>query len=136
MPKPSRNEIYEAVIRRMVEKSLEEQEQNFLGDHGTDTDAQLLSYICEQAQILHHAPRYREIIGWKCICERFGSWDSALAAAGLQPVSNCPVSKLPRIQAEVEKQKEVYRQKKAEKKLRSRKRMQEQQKKQKEHKKS
>lgn len=117
MPKPTRNEIYEAVIRRMVQQALDEQEQNFTKDHISDSDEQLLTYIREQAEILHYTPRYKEIIGWKLITERFGSWGSAIESAGLHIRFRCPVDKLPRIQQEVEKQKELYRQKKAEKKL-------------------
>ena len=117
MPRPSRNEIYESVIRKMVMQALEEQEMLFAGDHALDSDEQLLSYIRDEAKLLHHAPGYKEIIGWKLITERFGSWGAAIEKAGLHIRSGCPVEKLPRIQREVEKQKELYRQKKAEKKL-------------------
>lgn len=123
MPRPSRNEIYESVIRRMVTQALDEQELNFTRDHTFDSDEQLISYIREQADILHYAPRYKEIIGWKLISERFGSGGQALEKAGLRITSSCPVSKLPRIEMEVEKQKEIYRQKKAEKKLRAQQRI-------------
>ena len=123
MPRPSRNEIYESVIRRMVTQALEEQELIFTRDHAFDTDEQLLEYIREQARTLHYAPREKEIIGWKLITERFGSWGRAMEKAGLRISSSCPVSKLPRIEREVEKQKELYRRKKAEKKLRAQQRI-------------
>ena len=78
MPRPSRNEIYESVIRKMVMQALEEQELQFTRDHAFDTDEQLLDYIRKYAVLLHYAPRYKEIIGWKLICERFGSWGAAI----------------------------------------------------------
>ena len=123
MGRPNRNDIYEAVIRKMVTQVLEEQELNFTRDHSFDSDEQLLTYIREQAEVLHYAPRYKEIIGWKLISERFGSWGQAIELAGLRITSSCPVSKLPRIEQEVEKQKEIYRQKKAEKKIRAQQRI-------------
>lgn len=123
MPRPSRNEIYEAVIRRMVTQELESQEMNFSRDHAFDTDDQLIEYIKENARALNYAPRYKEIIGWKLIQERFGSWGMALERAGLRVSSNCPVSKLPRIELEVENQKAKYREQKAEKKRRAQQRI-------------
>ena len=119
MPRPNRNEIYESVIRKMVMQALEEQETQFSGEHARDTDEQLLDYIRQQTEILGYAPRYKEIIGWKLISERFGNWGDAVEKAGLRIRTSCPVSKLPRMEAEVEKQKEIYRQRKAEKKLQS-----------------
>ena len=64
MPRPTRNEIYESVIRKMVMKALEEQELQFTRDHAFDSDEQLLDYIRQQAYVFHYAPRYKEIIGW------------------------------------------------------------------------
>lgn len=126
MPRPSRNNIYESVIRRMVTVALEEQEMDFSRDHASDSDQQLLAYIRQQAAVLGYTPRYKEIIGWKLIEERFGSWGCALERAGLRIHTSCSVSKLPRIQMEVEKQKELYRKKKAEKKLKAQQRIKEQ----------
>ena len=117
MPRPTRNEIYESVIRKMVQQALDEQELEFTRDHAFDTDEQLLDYIREYASVFRYSPRYKEIIGWKLITERFGSWGAAIEKAGLHLSSSCSVEKLPRIQEEVRKQKELYRQKKAEKKI-------------------
>lgn len=117
MPRPTRNEIYESVIRKMVMQELERQELDFTRDHTFDSDEQLLTYLREQAELLHYAPRYKEIIGWKLITGRFGSWGAAIEKAGLHINSSCPVEKLPRIRQEIKKQKELYRQKKAEKRL-------------------
>ena len=132
MPTPSRNDIYEAVIRKMVNQALEEQEECFEEIHGKDTDEALILYLQDSARELGYSPRYKEIIGWKLICERFGSWGAAIEKAGLHLSSSCPVERLPRIQEEVRKQKELYRQRKAEKKILSEQRRLQQEAKQKE----
>ena len=119
MPRPTRNEIYDAVIRKMVQQALESQEESFAGVHASDSDEQLIQYIKKQTAILGYTPRYKEIIGWQLIEQRFGSWEGALQKANLRICSGCAVNKLPRIQQEVERQKAIYRQKKAEKKERS-----------------
>ena len=36
MPRPTRNEIYEAVIRKMVMQALDDQELQFTRDHAFD----------------------------------------------------------------------------------------------------
>jgi DNA-directed RNA polymerase subunit RPC12/RpoP len=71
-------------------------------------------------------------IGWRLLEQRFGGWNEALQKAGLIPAPKCPVTKLPRILEETEKQKELYRQKKAEKKLKNKQRMEAQARKRKE----
>ena len=131
MPAPSRNEIYEAVIRKMVTQALEEQENAFEQAHEQDSDESLFLYLQEHTKVLGYAPRYKEIIGWRLLEQRFGGWNEALQRAGLTPSQRCPVTKLPRIIAETEKQQELYRQKKAEKKLKNKQRMEAQAKKRK-----
>lgn len=131
MPAPSRDEIYRAVIRKMVTRALEDQEQVFQQDHGKDTDQQLIMYLRTQAGELGRSPQYKEIQGWRLIEQRFGSWNAALEAAGLPYAGKYPVTKLPRYIEEELRQKEAYRQKKAEKKLRNQQRLQEQQRKKK-----
>ena len=42
---PGRQNIYDAIIRRMVQEALELQEQQFRQEHGSDPDEQLLSYL-------------------------------------------------------------------------------------------
>lgn len=135
MPTPSRDDIYRAVIRKMVAQALEEQERIFEQIHSQDSDQVLLDLLGKQAATLGHSPKYKEIPGWQLYEQRFGSWNEALAAAGLQQVGKYPVTKLPRYIEEENRQKEIYRQKKAEKKLRTQQRLQEQQRKQKESKK-
>lgn len=132
MPAPSRNDIYEAVIRKMVNQALEEQENTFEKDHSLDTDDALLQYLRSCADELGYSPRYKEIIGWKLMELRFESWTMALQKAGLAPAVKCPVTRLPRILEETEKQKALYRQRKAEKRQRNLQRIQEQERKKKE----
>ena len=133
MPTPSRNDIYEAVIRKMVNQALEEQEDAFEQIHRSDPEDALVAYLQHCAEVLGYSPRYKEIVGWRLLEQRFGSWSDALQRAGLPPAARCPVTKLPRILEETEKQKELYRRKKAEKKLRNRQRMESQERKKKEY---
>ena len=126
MPRPTRNEIYDAVIRKMVQQALAAQEESFADVHASDSDEQLIQYIKEQTAILGYTPRYKEVIGWQLMEQRFGSWEEALKKANLRICSSCAVNKLPRIQQEVERQKAIYRQKKEEKKARSQQRLLEQ----------
>lgn len=120
MSMAGRNHIYESVIRNLVAQALEEQEACFCRIHEDATDQELLDYLRAQAEALGHTPRYMEIIGSKLIVQRFGQWNRAIAQAGLPEAKPCPVSQLPRIRQETQRQKECYRQRKAEKKQRSR----------------
>ena len=126
MPTSRRNDIYEAVIRKMVNQSLEAQEDMFEQEHLQDSDKSLLAYLRSCAAELGYSPRYQEIVGWRLLEQRFGGWNLALQLAGLSVAARCPAAQLPRILMETEKQKAIYRQKKAEKKQKSLQRMQEQ----------
>ena len=115
MPTSNRNDIYNAVIQKMVSQSLEDQEEQFWYAHCQDTDRELLAYLCRCARDLGHSPRRQEILGWWTLERCFGSWEEALLQAGLEPVRDCPPAKLARIREETERQKQCYRQKKEEK---------------------
>lgn len=117
MPTPSREEIYRAVIKKMITKALEEQECFFEQNHGEDTDQELLELLRQQAEVLGYSPKYKEIPGWRLYEQRFDSWNRALALADLAPCGKCVLTKLPRYVEEENRQKELYRQRKAEKKL-------------------
>lgn len=124
MPNPSRNEIYDAVIRRMVSDALQEQEDRFSLEHAADTDEQLALYLLKCAEELGHTPWPREIAGGAMIRDRFGSWEAALKKAVLPPPSTPDrVSGFVRIQEETERQKLLYREKKIAKKERAQQRM-------------
>lgn len=117
MPAPSRDEIYRAVIRKMVMKAFEDQELAFEEAHGEDSNMELLQLLRQQAEDLGHSPRYKEIPGCRLYEQRFGSWNASLAFAGLASCGKCALTKLPRYLEEEKRQKELYRQRKAEKKL-------------------
>lgn len=117
---PGRNNIYEATIKRMVDRALEEQEAKFSEEHCADTDEELLAYLCQSATRLGHTPWPGEIVGGYFIEQRFGTWKYVLHRAGLrQPSMPNHPSKFDRIQEERIRQEAVYRQKKAEKKRRA-----------------
>ena len=114
MPKPGRNHIYDAVIRRMVAQSLEAQEQRFAQERGADTEEQLIAYLRECAARLEHTPWPREIPGGETIRKRFATWEAALEKAGLPaPAGADRVMGFSRVQEEVARQKLAYGQKKA-----------------------
>ena len=117
MAKPNRNQIYDAVIRRMVGESLSEKEAEFSREHEFDPNEKLLSYLREMAAQLEHTPWPKEIIGWQLITKRFGSWQEAVIQAGL-PMMHTPNSptKFLLYRNEVERQKIIYRNNRAEKK--------------------
>ena len=120
MSKPSRNQIYEAVIHRMVVQSLAEEEKKFGEEHSPDSDEMLLDYLKQSAKQLQHTPWPKEIVGWQLILERFGTWQEAVQKAGLPPMStpNTPTKfQLYRLEEEIQKQK--HRAKRAEKKAKS-----------------
>ena len=113
-----RQNIYEGTIRRMVTQALQQQEETFRREHGTDAEGQLIAYLRLCAMELHHVPWPGEILGGTVIAERFGSWENALAAAGLpRPRGQNKPGTFFRVKEEEARQKEIYRQHKAEKRI-------------------
>ena len=132
MPHPGRNNIYEATIKRMVNEALEAQEQAFIANRSTDSDEQLLGYLCFCASLLGHTPWPREIVGGSLIEERFGSWQTAIAKAKLpMPTTPDKLTGFARYMEETERQKIVYREKKAVKMQKAQQRLKAQKEKQK-----
>ena len=120
MGKPRRNQIYDAVIHRMVQEGLEKKEAEFRAVHQQDTDEALLLYLRQQAGELTHTPWPREIVGWELIAERFGGWTEAVKRAKLPPMGTPDrLTKFKLYQDEVLLQKQQYRINRAEKKERS-----------------
>ena len=105
----------------MVNQALEEQENEFEQIHRSDPEDALVAYLQHCAEVLGYSPRYKEEIGWRLLEQRFGSWSDALQKAGLPPAARCPVTKLPRIQEETEKQKELKNRQRLEDQQRKRK---------------
>ena len=114
MPYARRNNIYDAVIRRMVSEALEAQEQEFAERCVNDSDEQLIAYLRSCAQCLGHTPWRREIAGGELIEQRFGSWEKAIQRANLpSPTTPDKLTAFARYQEETARQKEIYHQKKA-----------------------
>lgn len=102
----------------MVTQALQQQEETFRREHGTDAEGQLIAYLRQCAMELHHVPWPGEILGGTVIAERFGSWENALAAAGLpRPRGQNKPGAFFRVKEEEARQKEIYRQHKAEKRI-------------------
>ena len=115
--KASRQDIYNAVIHRMVQESLNAKHEAFALAHADDTEQELTFYIRSCAYRLGHSPHQKEIIGWPMLTERFGTWGNALRVARLPLLwtPNTP-SQFAIIQDEIKTQKRIYRKKKAQKK--------------------
>lgn len=122
--KASRQDIYNAVIHRMVQESLTAKHEAFAQEHAQDTTEQLVTYIRACAIRLGHSPHQKEVIGWPMLTERFGTWGNALRAARL-PFPRTPnnPAQFALMLDEIEEQKRIYRERKAEKKIRAQKRM-------------
>ena len=131
MPYPGRNNVYDAVIRRMVNEAIQAQEQEFAANRNSDSDEQLLAYLCFCASVLNHTPWPREIVGGSLIEERFVTWKNALLKAKLPlPTTPDKVTGFARYQEETERQKRLYREKKVAKKQKAQQRLKAQKEKQ------
>lgn len=132
--KTARHDIYNAVIRRMVQEALTEKHEAFAQIHEQDTDAQLLSYIRSCAKDLGHSPHQMEVIGWPLLLARFGTWHDVLHRAGLGlPQTPNASSSFRIIQEEVAVQKRIYRKKKEQKRHQAEQRLVRQEQKRKEY---
>lgn len=121
---PGRQNIYEAIIRRMVTQAMAEQELQFRQEHESDTDVTLLSMLHEWAKENGRTPWPEEWTGGSYLAERFGTWERAVELAGLSaPIHPRRWQSFDRIRKETEHQKALYRVKKAEKKRLAQKRL-------------
>lgn len=120
MNKPKRNQIYDAVINRMVQEGLAKKEMDFRIAHENDSDEELLQYLRLKAEKLEHTPWPKEIVGWDLITERFGGWLEAIGRAELPMMrtANSLTEFQPYLE-EVEHQKKMYRANRAQKKAKS-----------------
>ena len=114
------NNYHNKIIRIRVNKALEKKEAQFAEEHKNDTDQQLLFYLHQQALLIHHTPRKREITGWRYISERFGGWDRAIIRSGLKPsAAEDPISECYLIKEETALQEKLYKDHKIQKKNRA-----------------
>lgn len=110
MVKPKRNQIYDAVIHRMVMEGLAKKEMDFRMEHQEDSDEELLEYLRQKAKELRHTPWPQEIVGWDLITERFAGWPNAVHRANLPVMfTTNNLTKFQLYQDEVEYQKKMYR---------------------------
>ena len=125
--KAPRQDIYNAVIRRMVSEALTARHADFALKHGKDSEEALAAYIRQCAHKLGHVPHQKEVIGWPMLTERFGTWEKALGAAHL-PLPRTPgkPEQFAVVVEETRRQKQIYRERKNEKKLRAQQRAAEQ----------
>ena len=132
MPTPSRNAIYDATIRRMTACALEEAENRFAVETRAGHGAAACRLPRKYADELGHTPWPREIPGGVTIQTRFGSWEAAVAEAGLPfPEHPNQPGKFRRVREETQRQRAIYRQKNPEKRERAKERMKAQEKKKK-----
>ena len=120
---------YQDWLRQQVAKrakaALDARDAAFAEKHAETTLEELAQYLVRQANMLRHTPAPCEVDGGVFIEQRFGSWDAALRAAHLRPLTNTPklvntarYTKEKKIQeplfaAEQEEKKKQKRQKKA-----------------------
>ena len=74
---------------KQAEKNAEREQraketEEFIREHGGDSDEQLVAYLRQCARALGHTPYRGEVKGSEFIKERFGGWSVALVVAGLE----------------------------------------------------
>ncbi len=89
---PSHNMDVDAWRERQIAKRLkmhqEQQEQEFLREHGGDTDAELREYVRRNAAEFGRMPHPLEIPGGEYLKMRLGDWHLLALDLGYLPVSN------------------------------------------------
>ncbi|MCR4722396.1 MAG: hypothetical protein K5629_01300 [Eubacteriales bacterium] len=103
------NNYHVQLLSKRAIRVLNARESAFKEAHSDDTNAQLLSYVLDQASSLGHAPRRGEIEGWRYLEERFGSWEIILKKAHLNPYKNNEnYRKYALFQKEFDRQRDLY----------------------------
>ena len=114
------NSFYNTIIAQRAARVLAQKEQEFMEAHGKDTEAELIMYFCNEALQLGHAPREKEIIGWKYLLERFGSWDRLVLRAHLKPYPvEEPEYEYSIIKKERDRQVELHKERKRKRKIKA-----------------
>lgn len=74
-------------ISKRLDAYLERQEQDFIKEHGGDTDAELIAYVRRKAGELHRMPHPLELPGGEYLKNRLGNWDLLARSLGYSPAS-------------------------------------------------
>lgn len=69
-----------------VAAALHERETEFERYRAGESRRELAGYLYKCAERLGYTPHPSEIIGGKTLLKKFGSWDAAIEAAGLEPI--------------------------------------------------
>ena len=108
---------YHTTMDKRTKQALQERTDAFEAEHKAADDEVLIAAVKRRAQELGYTPFPAEVIGAALICQRFGSWQRVLRAAGLAPphgASRLVDSKL--YKTEYINQQKLYRSEKQEKK--------------------
>lgn len=81
---------FEQQIAKRTQAALAAQDAVFAEQHAGDSLPELAAYVSRCAAQWNHAPAPCEIEGGSYIARRFGSWEAALAAAGLSSAYKIP----------------------------------------------
>lgn len=81
---------FERQIAKRTQAALAAQDAVFAEQHAGDSLPELAAYVSRCAAQWNHAPAPCEIEGGSYIARRFGSWEAALAAAGLSSAYKIP----------------------------------------------
>ena len=84
---------FEQQIAKRTQAALAAQDAVFAEQHAGDSLPELAAYVSRCAAQWNHAPAPCEIEGGSYIARRFGSWEAALAAAGLSSAYKIPRNK-------------------------------------------
>lgn len=74
-------------ISKRLKAKISAQTQEFIRQHGSDTDEQLREYVHRKATLLHRMPHPLELPGGDYLVSRLGDWDQLAREFGVMPVS-------------------------------------------------
>ena len=81
---------FQKQVTERTKQSLIHLEEEFAKEHKSNTDAELLEYVCEFAKELGRTPNAGEIIGGRYISSRFDGWSNVVASAKLPQTRKMP----------------------------------------------
>lgn len=111
------DEWFHAKVAGRTYNAIPQMHRQFAMSHTNASDEQLLEYVRQQAALMGCTPNACEIIGGAFIAARFGSWQSAVSAAGLaRPGDAAPLEKRYIYKQEFKRQARLLRQEREAKK--------------------